>query len=173
LESKLPISSVNQPYFPRDNRRKVLESKLQISSVNQPYCAARSLTTIKTRTPPGSLDQPYCSACSLSTIKKRTPPGQVGGKPPPQMQIKAGDPQSGDCVSVDQYVTSVPGRLSNTIGKESSALKYHGGTIFVDQASSFSFLINQTSLRAGETLQAEIAFERLDQTCAIRSDLFE
>jgi hypothetical protein len=55
--------------------------------------------------------------------------------------------------------------LSNTMGKESLALKYHGGMIFVDNASSFNFLINQTSLRAGETLQAEIAFERLDQTC--------
>jgi hypothetical protein len=59
------------------------------------------------------------------------------------------------------------------MGKESSALKYHGGTIFVDHASSSNFLINQTSLRAGETLQAEIAFERLDQTCGhkIRSFL--
>jgi hypothetical protein len=46
------------------------------------------------------------------------------------------------------------------MGKEPTKLKYHGGTIFVDQASSFIYLGNQTSLRAGETLQSKFAFER-------------
>jgi hypothetical protein len=50
-------------------------------------------------------------------------------------------------------------------GKEPSQLKYHGGTIFVDHASSFIFLVNQTSLRAGETLKAKNTFERLARTC--------
>jgi hypothetical protein len=35
------------------------------------------------------------------------------------------------------------------MGKEPSKLKYHGGTIFVDHASSFIFLVNQCSLRVG------------------------
>jgi hypothetical protein len=39
------------------------------------------------------------------------------------------------------------------MGKEPSKLKYHGGTIFVDHASSFIFLFNQCLLRVGETLR--------------------
>jgi hypothetical protein len=38
-------------------------------------------------------------------------------------------------------------------------------TIFVDHASSFMYLVNQTSLRAGETLQAKIGFECFAPTC--------
>jgi hypothetical protein len=80
---------------PRNGRRKILESKLQISTAECPYCAA----------------------CTLSKLQQRKPPGQIGGKPPPEMQIRAGDLQPGDCVSVDQYVSSVPGRLPNTKGR--------------------------------------------------------
>jgi hypothetical protein len=54
------------------------------------------------------------------------------------------------------------------MGKEPSQLKYHGGTIFVDHASSFIYLVNQTSLRAGKTLQSKIGFERFAQTCGHR-----
>jgi hypothetical protein len=50
-------------------------------------------------------------------------------------------------VSVDQYASSVPGRLPHTMGKEPSKLKYHGSTGFVDHASSLIFLVNQSSLR--------------------------
>jgi hypothetical protein len=85
-------------------------------------------------------------------FKKKTPTRTVGGTPPLEMRIREGDLQAGDCVSVDQYVSSVPGRLPNTMGKEPSKLKYHGGTIFIDHASSSIYLVNQTSLRAGETL---------------------
>jgi hypothetical protein len=98
-------------------------------------------------------------------MKTRTPPKREGGKAPPEMKIRSEDPQPGDCTSFDQYVSSVPGRLPNTMGKEPPKLKNHGGTIFVDHASSFMYLVNQTSLRAGETLQAKIGFERFARTC--------
>jgi hypothetical protein len=115
--------------------------------------------------PISTAEPPFCAACALSKLKRRTPPGSVGGKPPPEMTIRKEDLQPGDCISVDQYASSVPGRLPNTMGKEPSKLKYHGGTIFVDHASSFIYLVNQTSLRAGETLQSKLAFERFAQTC--------
>jgi hypothetical protein len=54
------------------------------------------------------------------------------------------------------------------MSKEPSQLKYHGETIFVDHASSFIYLVSQTSLRAGETLQSKIRFERFAQTCGHR-----
>ncbi|KAG7349585.1 reverse transcriptase RNA-dependent DNA polymerase [Nitzschia inconspicua] len=125
------------------NRRSILETKHSLSTVPLPYCAP----------------------CSLAKLKRRMPPGTVGGEPPPEMQIRAGDLQPGDCVSVDQYVSAVPGRLPNTEGKELPKDKYHGGTIFVDHASSYIFLVNQISLRAGETLQSKLAFERFAHNC--------
>jgi hypothetical protein len=126
-----------------EKRRKILDSSNPISTVKSPYCAA----------------------CMFSKMKRKSPPGNIGGKPPPEMKIRAGDLRPGDCVRVDQYVSSVPGRLPNTMGKDPSKLKYHGGTIFVDHASSFVYLVNQSSLRARETLQSKIAFERFAQTC--------
>jgi hypothetical protein len=54
---------------PRNHRRRILASRQPLSTV----------------------DRPYCAAYSLSKLRKRSPPGQVGGKPPPEMQIKAGD----------------------------------------------------------------------------------
>jgi hypothetical protein len=133
-----------------EKRRQVLTTSNQISTVKPPYCAA----------------------CMFSKFKRKTSAGKIGGTPPPEMRIRAGDLQPGDCVSVDQYVSSVPGRLPNTMGKEPSKLKYHGGTIFVDHASSFIFLVNQSSLRVGETLQSKIAFERFAQTCGHRIKSF-
>jgi hypothetical protein len=97
-----------------EKRRRVLTPTTQISTAKPPYCAA----------------------CIFSKIKRKQPPGSTGGKPPPTMQIRSGDLRPRQCVSVDQYVSSVPGRLPNTMGKESSKLKYNGGTMFVDHASS-------------------------------------
>jgi hypothetical protein len=63
-------------------------------------------------------------------------------------------------VSVDQYISALPGRLLNTKGKEAKKDMYCGGTIFVDHASSRVFIKNQVSLNAGETVMAKRAFER-------------
>jgi hypothetical protein len=104
---------------PRSDRRRILQTKHVLSSA----------------------DVLYCAACSLSKLKRKKPPGYIGGKAPPEMQIRKGDLQPGDCVSVDQYVSSVPGRLPHTAGKEKPNEKYNGGTIFVDHASSYIHLI--------------------------------
>jgi hypothetical protein len=58
----------------------------------------------------------------------------------------------GDRVSLHQYVSSVPGRLAHTYGKEKKRDKLTGGTIFVDHATGHVFIYNQVSARAGETL---------------------
>jgi hypothetical protein len=84
------------------------------------------------------------------------------------MQIRKGDLQPGDCVSVNQYVSSVPGRLPHTAGKEKPNEKYNGGTIFVDHASSYIHLTHQVSLRAGETLKSKLGFERFADSCGVR-----
>ncbi|KAG7369081.1 reverse transcriptase RNA-dependent DNA polymerase [Nitzschia inconspicua] len=135
---------------PRTDRRHILTTK----------------TTCSTASPP------CCAACSLAKLKRRTPPGPVGGIAPPAMQIRSDDLHPGDCISVDQYVSSVPGRLPHTAGKESLKDKYHGGTIFVDHATSFLFLVNQVSLRAGETIHSKVAFERFAHSCGHRLQSF-
>ncbi|MHA7927723.1 MAG: hypothetical protein ACX936_21195, partial [Marinobacter sp.] len=76
------------------------------------------------------------------------------------MAIRQGDLMPGDRVSVDSYISALPGRLPHTKGKEKPKQKYNGGTIFCDHASGVLFLVNQVSLRAGETCQAKLRFEQ-------------
>jgi hypothetical protein len=62
-------------------------------------------------------------------------------------------------VSIDQYVSSIPGRLPHTKGKESPKDKFNGGTIFVDHASAYIHLTHQVSLHVGEMLRAKHSFK--------------
>jgi hypothetical protein len=71
------------------------------------------------------------------------------------------DLKPGDRVSLDQYVSSVPGRLAHTYGKEKKRDKLTGGTIFVDHATGHVFIYTQVSARAGETLIGKKKYERL------------
>jgi hypothetical protein len=59
-------------------------------------------------------------------------------------------------VSTDQYVSKVLGRLPHTRGKESEKERFVGGTIFIDEASSFVFAQHQVSLNAPETIRGNI-----------------
>jgi hypothetical protein len=60
----------------------------------------------------------------------------------------------GDSLYVDQYQSSVPGRLAHTNGREKDAMKLNGGLIAVDGAFGKVFLRHQVSLRSGETVEA-------------------
>ena len=71
----------------------------------------------------------------------------------------------GDCVSVDQYISGLPGRLPHTAGKENKSKWYNGGTIFVDHASGYAFLRHQVALTAGETIHSKYAFEQKARSC--------
>ena len=75
--------------------------------------------------------------------------------------IKGKDLNPGDCISIDQYVSSNKGQLVTGYGKTSSHLTYGGGTIFVDHASGFAHVDHQVSLSAGDTIRAKMNFERL------------
>jgi len=63
-------------------------------------------------------------------------------------------------VSINQYVSTVPGRLPKTKGKEPKKDQYTGGTIFVYHATGYIYLRHQVSLRVGEMNQAKRCFER-------------
>jgi hypothetical protein len=61
----------------------------------------------------------------------------VSIKPDKEMAIQKGNLQPGEMVSIDQYISSIPGRLPNTCGKESKKEKFIGGTLFEDDASGY------------------------------------
>ena len=75
--------------------------------------------------------------------------------------IKGEDLNPGDCISIDQYVSSHKGRLATVYGKTSSQLTYGGSTIFVDHASRFTQVEHQVSFSAGDTVWAKRDFGRL------------
>jgi hypothetical protein len=51
-------------------------------------------------------------------------------------------------------------------------MKYNGGTIFVDHATSFIYIRNQVSLRIGETLQAKHLYEKFANEFGIKLKRF-
>ncbi|MBE0451949.1 MAG: hypothetical protein IBX70_14070, partial [Clostridia bacterium] len=105
-----------------------------------------------------------CAACQLGKQKRRTPGTEKRGRQPGQeMILRRGNLQPGDMTSIDQYISTFPGRLPHSRGKEPQKQKYNGGTIFVDHASGHIFIYNQVSLRAGETLAAKKAYEHFAQ----------
>jgi hypothetical protein len=63
--------------------------------------------------------------------------------------------QPGAKVSIDQYISGLPGRLNHTRWKEDKKTQYNGGTIFVDHCSGYIHYKNQVSLRIGETLKGK------------------
>jgi hypothetical protein len=75
--------------------------------------------------------------------------------------LKQLDLEPGEQVSIDQYVSGVPGRQPETKGREPPSKRFNGGTIFVDHATSYVYIHHQILLRGGETLQAKRAFEQL------------
>ena len=84
------------------------------------------------------------------------------------MAIRSGDLRPDAKVSIDQYQSTLPGRLEHTKGKEDAAQQYHGGTIMVDHASGYVFVHNQVSLNMGETLKGIEKFETFADSCGVR-----
>jgi hypothetical protein len=84
------------------------------------------------------------------------------------MAIRSDSLDPGDCVSIDQYQSSFPGRLSSTKGKEPRKLQYTGGTIYVDSASGLIFIRHQVSLKVGETLKTKERFESFCREHGVR-----
>ena len=102
-----------------------------------------------------------CASCQVSNAKRRSV--ESAHSDPVQAKldtITAEDLIPGQAVSLDQYESRTLGRLVHTFGKESSDLKYSGGTIFVDHASKVIFVRHQVSPGAEETVRSKHAFER-------------
>ena len=102
-----------------------------------------------------------CQACQLSK-QTRKPEGTVLQKIRPEKDgaLKKNIVAVGGRVSTDQFVSSLPGRLATTFGKESVEKQYVGGTVFIDEASEYVHVENQVSLGAHETVRSKHKFER-------------
>jgi hypothetical protein len=99
---------------------------------------------------------PVCAACKLSNMARVNPVSSSRMKHPGETKLlSAGKVRPGARVSVDQYISGLPGRLPNTYGKEPAKDRYHGGTLFVDHCSGFVFIRHQVSLASGETIHFE------------------
>jgi hypothetical protein len=96
----------------------------------------------------------------MSKQTQGNPKVKVGSPiPEKDMLLKCSDLQPGDMVSIDQYVSNIPGWLLKTYGKEPKKDKYTGGTLLLDHATGYIYLGHQVSLQVGETLQMNHAFE--------------
>ena len=103
---------------------------------------------------------PLCAACQYGKQRRRTAPGTkrtvVSDR---DGALKQGDLFPGQKVSVDHFVCSTRGRLTNTYGREDIKLKYSGGALFVDHASGYIFVNEQVHLNTHETMESKKKFE--------------
>jgi len=108
-----------------------------------------------------SCPQPMCATCQLAKARRRTPDTSHRlPNPDTTPSLRVNDLSPGDCVSMDQYESSVGGRLPHTRGREHSRNRYRGGTLFFDHASGKIFVRHQVSLTGSETVASKRSFER-------------
>jgi len=103
---------------------------------------------------------PKCAACEYGKAHRK-PLQASTSTPTPEKEggVKANDLYPGSGVSVDHFVSKVPGRLYTSRGKTSPTDMYKGGCIFTDHSSGLLFIQHQVGFTVLETLQAKMAFE--------------
>jgi hypothetical protein len=110
---------------------------------------------------------PLCAACQIAKAKRRNAEVSTTSSIV-HPHIKHNDLFPGSRISIDQYESSVRGRLATTRGKESFGTKYAGGTIFCDHSSGLIQCFHQASLRASDTVVSKRSFERLAKSCGVK-----
>ena len=109
-----------------------------------------------------SCKAPLCAACQFAMQHRKKPGTSIEIRPSENLQLlKSNHLQPGDMISVDQYLSTVPGRLEHTKGKEVKKYKYVCGKIFADHAGSFIYVHKQVTLRAGDTLHSKFNLKAL------------
>ncbi len=99
---------------------------------------------------------PKCAACLYGQSTKR--PWRTKTKPNAISDLTT-ITKPGDCVSVDQMVSPVPGLIAQLKGYPTKE-RYNAATIFVDHYSDLTFCHLQINVGAKETINAKEAFER-------------
>jgi hypothetical protein len=141
-------------------RPRVLDPSPSNAVIHEP-CISPKHASAKTCKPP------LCAACQIAKAKRRN--SEVSTTIiKPHTHLKQDDLTPGNRVSIDQYESSVRGRLATSRGRESFGTKYVGGTIFCDHSSGLVQCFHQASLRASDTVISKRAFERLAKSCGVK-----
>jgi hypothetical protein len=119
-----------------------------------------------------SCPRPLCAACQYGKQSRNNTGQQVRPDPERHNTLKAGQLRPGEMVSMDQFVSSYPGRLLTSRGKEGADDRYHGGTLMMDNASKFALFQPQVSLRFGETIQAKRKCEEFAYDCGTKIQFY-
>ena len=114
-----------------------------------------------------NLQAPKCAACQFGKQGKTPTPSKHGNNDAPGGLLKE-KLVPGQLIFMDQYQSKLPGRAFTSKGKGSSALKFEGGTLFYDAASSYIFCNHQVGLTAYETLESKMKFEREAMTSGVQ-----
>lgn len=85
--------------------------------------------------------------------------------PPGALRTHAIKP--GDRVFMDSYESRLPGQAFNIRGS-ASLLKYTGGTLFCNAASSYIYVVHQIGQTAAEAIDSKLEYERESMTCGVR-----
>jgi transposase InsO family protein len=143
--------------------RPTLESSGDAYQQNHPIppCIIPRIDSTKTCKPP------LCSSCEIARAKRRSCDSTVHHRLK-EYVLKTDHLTPGTMVSVDQYESSVGGRLPDTRGQERFGVKYMGGTIFCDHASGYIQCFHQVSLRATDTVISKQKFERIAKGCGVQ-----
>jgi hypothetical protein len=109
---------------------------------------------------PASLKEcqiPLCTSCLYGKATRR--PWRTKGSSTASTRSihKVNGP--GQCISVDQLVSTTPGYIAQLRGRP-TLKRYHAATVFVDNFSRLSYVHVQKGTSAEETIQAKHAFER-------------
>ena len=102
-----------------------------------------------------------CGACQFAKQTKKPDGAKTHGiRPEKKGALIKNQLRVGGTVFTDQFVSSVPGRLLHSFGKEKEHEMQTGGTIFIDAASTFMHVDTQVSLGAAETIRSKNKLER-------------
>jgi len=139
-----------------------IQELMRVSEMKEPNGRIRTMdrVIVPKHETAATCEIPECQSCLLSRAKQRKPK-VVDTKPVKSAEgaISRDKYQSGDFVSIDQYVVRNPGRLPTGYGQGSDTNMFHGGTIFRDAVSKYIYVRNQVSLGTGETVTAKREFE--------------
>jgi hypothetical protein len=107
---------------------------------------------------------PICSSCIYGQMTRRA--WRTRSEPDSIAQQHT-ITQPGQCVSIDQMESPVPGFIAQLKGIPMKA-RYNSATIFTDHFSDATFVHLQKSTNAAETLEAKNAFERWANQHSVR-----
>lgn len=108
-------------------------------------------------------DKPICAACEYAKATRR--PCRHKGKDTKINPKPITKP--GDCVSVDQMISTSPGFIAQMKGALTKQ-RYTAATVFVDNFSKLSYVHLQRQITSQETCEAKDQFERIARSYNVR-----